>query len=479
VTIESPELASNRAPTPASRALLRLVAPLLLLVFALCLPDFAQAEGELKFPKPEFESGYDFPNTTIPSPTSELRNWIDVLVLFGALSLATFFAVKRRSRKGVFLLMVACLIYFGFYRQGCVCPIGSIQNVALSLFNSNYAVPITVVLFFVLPLAFALVFGRVFCASVCPLGAIQDLVVLKPINLHPKVALGLNMIPYVYLGTAVLLAATNTGFVICRYDPFIGFFRLNGNAPYLYLGAGFLLVGIFIGRPYCRFFCPYGVLLGWLSRFSKWHLSITPSECVQCRLCEETCPFDYIDKPNTGLAREQRSTGVHRLGFLIALVPVLIVVGGWIGHKTAIPLSRYNNTVMVAEEILAEKADPSRAREENLWTETFRQMGMPEAELMDRAMRVRSQMNMGGWLLGGFVGLVFGLKLIGLSTTRDRKDFEVHKSTCFSCARCCPSCPSDDMHKINFLDPVNIFELEPETAAAGDEAASDKTADKA
>ncbi|MFV1994285.1 MAG: 4Fe-4S binding protein, partial [Verrucomicrobiales bacterium] len=255
--------------------------------------------------------------------------------------------------------------------------------------------------------------------------------------------------------------------VICRYDPFIGFFRLNGNAPYLYLGAGFLLVGIFVGRPYCRFFCPYGVLLGWMSRFSKWHLSITPSECVQCRLCENSCPFDYIDKPNTGLAREERGKGTRRLGFLVLVLPLLIVAGGWVGHKTAIPLSRYNNTVMVAEEILAENADPDR--EEILFTETFRAMGMPEDELMERAMRVRAQMNMGGWLLGGFVGAVFGLKLIGFSVSRDRRDFEVHKSTCFSCARCCPYCPSDELHLENFIDPVNIFEEEAKaTAAAGE-----------
>jgi polyferredoxin len=207
---------------------------------------------EMRFPAPEFTSGYEFPDTTVPPPTSQAQQWVDVFVLFAALSLSAWLALKKRSRKGMFGLMVFSLLYFGFYKQGCVCPIGSIQNVTLSLFNSSYAVPLTVLIFFALPLAFALFFGRVFCASVCALGAIQDLVIFKPIQLPRKLTIGLSMIPYVYIAVAILFAATNTGFVICRYDPFIGFFRLNGNAPYLYLGAGFLLAGMFIARPYCH-----------------------------------------------------------------------------------------------------------------------------------------------------------------------------------------------------------------------------------
>ena len=429
------------------------VAPLAVLLIALWhIPGEGGgvARGdEMNFPQPEFTSDYDFPLTTAPEPTSVTKQWIDVLVLFLALSLASWLAVKKRSRRGLFWLMVGSLIYFGFFKEGCVCPIGAIQNVALGLFDSNYAVPITVTIFFVMPLVFALLFGRVFCASVCALGAIQDLVVIKPITLPKKLTMALSMIPYVYIGTAILLAATGTGFIICRYDPFIGIFRLNGNAPYLYLGAGFLISGMFIARPYCRFFCPYGVLLGIMSRFSWKHLTITPSACIDCRLCEVSCPFDYIDKPNTGLQRENRQTGVRRLSFLLLMMPALILLGGWIGHRMSVPLSRYNNHVYLAEQVVAEKLDPTL--EETLETQTYRAMGISEAELMTKADKVRSQMNMGGWILGGFLGMVFSLKLMGLSVSRGRKDYEVNKPTCFSCGRCCSYCPSDDMHGPNFV----------------------------
>ena len=64
---------------------------------------------------------------------------------------------------------------------------------------------------------------------------------------------------------------------------------------------------------------------------------------------------------------------------------------------------------------------------------------------------------LGGWLLGAFLGLVVAFKLLRMSIVRNQRDYEVNKPTCYSCARCCPTCPSDELHEINFL---------PENAAA-------------
>ena len=64
---------------------------------------------EMNFPQPEFTSEYDFPLTTVPEPTSATREWIDVGVLFLALSLASWLAVKKRSRRGLFWLSFAHL----------------------------------------------------------------------------------------------------------------------------------------------------------------------------------------------------------------------------------------------------------------------------------------------------------------------------------------------------------------------------------
>ena len=45
-------------------------------------------------------------------------------------------------------ITIASLAYFGFFRQGCVCPIGSIQNVAAAAVEPTLAVPPVVLAFF-------------------------------------------------------------------------------------------------------------------------------------------------------------------------------------------------------------------------------------------------------------------------------------------------------------------------------------------
>jgi NosR/NirI family nitrous oxide reductase transcriptional regulator len=205
------------------------------------------------------------------------------------------------------LLSLFSILYFGFWRKGCVCPVGSIQNVAAALTDSTYMIPLTVVLFFLLPILFTLLFGRAFCAAVCPLGAIQDVFALRPKRIPAWLDASLGTLPYVYLALAVLFVATGAGFIVCRYDPFVAFYRMDGSLGMLLAGAVFLLVGVVVARPYCRFFCPYGVILNWASRFSFRHVTITPTDCINCRLCEEACPFGAIEKPTPEKLPEPRA----------------------------------------------------------------------------------------------------------------------------------------------------------------------------
>ncbi|MCD6405335.1 MAG: 4Fe-4S binding protein [Planctomycetes bacterium] len=401
------------------------------------------ARADERFPRPEFETGHELPSPSHPAPRADIYEYVDVAVLLAALALATYLALARRSRGGVFAVMVFSLLYFGFWRKGCVCAVGSLQNVTLALFDRTYAVPLTVLAFFVLPLVFTLLFGRTFCAAVCPLGAIQDVVLLRPVKVPGWLEGPLKMLPYLYLGAAVLFAATGSAFVICRFDPFVSLFRLSGSAGMLALGAAFLVISVFVGRPYCRFVCPYGVLLGWMSRLSKWHVTITPDECVQCRLCENSCPFGAIRKPTPEEAGEPREVGVRRLALLVVVLPVLVVAGAWTGGRLGGPLSRANATVRLAEQVLREQT--GQTAETTLESEAFVGTGRPAAELYDDALAIKAQFASGGRLLGIFVALVFTANLIGLSIKRTRTDYEPDRQTCLSCGRCFSYCPREHL----------------------------------
>ena len=399
--------------------------------------------GAERFPPPDFESGYELPSPSVPGPHQDIYEYLDVVVLAAALALSSYLVLKKRSRRGIFLLMVFSLVYFGFWRKGCVCPIGAIQNVVLSVFDGGYAMPITVLLFFLLPLVFTLFFGRVLCAAVCPLGAIQELVAVRPVSIPKWLENGLRLFAYVYLGLAVLFAATGSAFIICRYDPFVSFFRLSGSLNILILGACLLLIGIFIGRPYCRFVCPYGVVLRQLSRISKRRVTITPDECIKCRLCEDSCPFGAIREPTADWPAHYYKKSKTRLGLLLILLPGLVFACGWVGASLKDVTARVHATVRLADRIYME--DDGTVEGTTDASDAFRATGEDVKGLYDEAWAIIDKFALGGWFLGGFVGLVIGLKLVSLSVRRQGQDYEADKASCLACGRCYEYCPREHL----------------------------------
>ena len=249
-------------------------------------------------PTPEnIGEGYTLPVVQHHPPREQWREYVDVGVLAAALVLGAWFVLKLRSRIAIVLLTVGCLLYFGLYREGCVCPIGAIQNVAVALTDPQYAISYAAIAIFFLPLLMAVFFGRVFCGGVCPLGAMQELVVLRPVQVPRLLDKLLGSLKWVYLVLAIWLAIQpfeSRDFIICRYDPFVGFFRLAGPTHMILIGVGFLLLGTIIGRPYCRYLCPYGALLSLPSRLAWRSVSITPDKELDCGLCAEACPYGAI-----------------------------------------------------------------------------------------------------------------------------------------------------------------------------------------
>lgn len=385
--------------------------------------------------------GHETPTTEFPEPRLGSLEYVDVGVLVAALALASYLALVRRSRRGLFCLAIISLAWFGFWREGCVCSIGSIQNVTLALFDPSYAVSLSVVAFFALPLVFTLFFGRTFCAAVCPLGAVQELVTVRPVRVPLWLEHTLGLLAYIYLGAAVLFAATGTAFIICEYDPFVSFFRLSGSANLLILGGSFLVIGVFVGRPYCRYFCPYGVLLRWLSWASKWHVKIPPEECIHCRLCEDACPYGAIREPTVEQSLPERARGRRRLVLLVALVPVLIVLGAWLGRSLADPLARMDPTLRLAEQVRLEETGQVTERIDAV--RAFYESGRPAEELYIDAIERQRQFASAGWWLGLWVGAVVGAKLLHLSIRRRRVDYQPDRTGCVSCGRCYWYCPGE------------------------------------
>ena len=443
--------------------LLRTILPSMLL---LAVVDVAPAQ--MPIPIPRFTTDYEILDVRFTEARDGRLEYLDLAALVVGLSLASYFALVRRSRRGLFLLSIASIAWLGFWREGCICPIGAIQNVALVLSDPTYTIPAVVVGFFVLPMVFTLFFGRTFCAAVCPLGAVQELVAVRPVKVPAWLDQALGIFAYVYLGLAVLMATTGGTFLICRYDPFVALFRLGGTFNMLVVGGCFLVVGLFVGRPYCRYLCPYGAILGLLSKVSKWHVKIPPEECIQCRLCEDVCPYGAIREPTVDQSADQRHLGRWRLAMLIVLLPVLVAAGVGTGGLLKVPLSRLDFTVRLAErmrfegrmeeEVERRRQSPALSKSE-IWDDVlqeygqedrtidasadFRLQGRPIEELYQEAYdRIEHYGTLGRWL-GAWVGLVIGVKLIYLAVRRRRSDYQPDRTGCVACGRCFWYCPGE------------------------------------
>jgi ferredoxin len=433
---------------------------LLLLLF----PLFARAQEE---EHPVFQSPPELP-ASHPLPLEQVvfaspwwMTYVDVAALLVALTLAALFSLKWRSRKALFALAVASALYFGFYRHGCVCSVGSIQNVALALFNHQYALPAGVAVFFLAPLVFALFAGRAFCAGVCPLGALQDILLIKAIKVPHWLQSALGVLPFIYLGAAVLYVAANIAFpvfLICQYDPIIPFYRQSGPEFMMIAGGMLLVLGMFVGRPYCRFLCPYGALLRLVAPLSKWKVQVTPTDCIHCRLCEDACPYGAIRVPTQPPAEGKRHVGKSRLAMLIGLTPVLIALGCLLGLRGGLTFSDLDPSVRVVRiveawpaQLAAAKAqlvadnknpdDPKLLPAEPFEFKAFNSNAKLKVQFYGRAAATQRRYPVSGLLFGGFVGLVIGLTLIGHAVRRRRTQYEPDPALCVSCGRCFSSCP--------------------------------------
>lgn len=414
---------------------------LLLFVLGLAVP----ALGVERFPPPDFQSDYQIPSPTTPNPRSTTWEWVDVGVLIATLLLGSYFALKLRSRLAIFLLVLFSLAYFGFFRKGCVCPIGAIQNVSLSLWDATYILPIGIVLFFLLPLAFTLLFGRSFCGSVCPLGAVQDVVLVKPVKVPRWLEHGLGLIAWVYLAAAILFAATGALFIICLYDPFVAIFRFSGATAVLIIGAVLIGLSLFVGRPYCRFLCPLGAMFRVIGRFSAKRVTITPDQCIRCRLCEDACPFGAIDAPNDEDQPTSRLEGKGMLIAMLLLLPVLVVGVGFGASLLRDPFAKVHPRVQLAERVWLE--EQGRVQGLTDASEAFRKGAVSTTELYAQAAELREDFYWGAWMAGGLVGLVIGLKLIELSIHRTRTEYEANRSLCVACGRCFRYCPVEQKRR--------------------------------
>jgi polyferredoxin len=405
-------------------------------------------------PPPVFETDYSLPAAETPAPFYSLaaENYTAVGLYTLFLILAGLAVHRWRSRRILFLLSIAAVILFGFVRQGCPCPVGMFQNITNALVQPVAVLSWTCIALFTFPLVAALFWGRIFCSAVCPLGAVQELTAIKNLPVDDRTEHVFGLFRFLWLGVGVFCVVVGLGYEVCRFDPFVGFFRLNGLYHVLIFGGLMLFTGFFIGRPFCRFMCPYGALLGLCGSLARQKVSVTPGECTQCQLCKHVCPYNAILPPTVEPAPLERRYGPLKLLGTIAALPLFIVLFAAIGYTVAPLFAPLHNDVRTAQLLYAE--DEKLVETSGTFSETraMMQAGKQADEVYRQALTVFDHFRRAGLMLGGWIGLVIGVKWITLSVRRRRTDYEVDPARCFACGRCFWYCPNQKENRLLLIE---------------------------
>lgn len=191
-------------------------------------------------------------------------------------------------RKGFFFLILSAL--FGFF---VFAPVAPYQFQLLFIRNlSSPGMPVAGMIFgLLLIIVISFLFGRVFCGNICPIGALQEILSIIPVHKTGS-SIKKYSVPFRAAVFAVFLAA-GLLFSISLFD-IMGvkdFFHLNFASFSVLIFSAFLAASVFIYRPFCRFICPYGLLLSLVSAPGIYKFRRT-DKCIECGKCEKVCPVD-------------------------------------------------------------------------------------------------------------------------------------------------------------------------------------------
>jgi polyferredoxin len=105
----------------------------------------------------------------------------------------------------------------------------------------------------------------------------------------------------------VFQTARSATLVFQNVDPYYALFNLFGEVSLtaVLALAAVVILSLFIERPFCKYACPYGALMGLTNFLRIFGIRRKASGCVQCKACDRACPMN-IDVSASGTVRDVR-----------------------------------------------------------------------------------------------------------------------------------------------------------------------------
>jgi len=237
--------------------------------------------------------------------------WI-MFILVAAIAL-----VKYLKERGIALPLPEVSLH-------AVCPFGGVVTVYEFLTTGGLVPKLhsSALILMVLGLFVAFLFGPIICGYFCPLGTWQEWIGKfgkkifgKKYNhmIPPALDRKLRYLRYAVLALVVYLTAVSVKLVFAAVDPYYALFNFyTGEVALaaLLVLAGVTLLSLFVERPWCKYFCPYGALLGLFNLIRVFPIRRREETCINCKKCDAACPMNIT--VSTGKAvRDHQCISCH------------------------------------------------------------------------------------------------------------------------------------------------------------------------
>jgi polyferredoxin len=234
--------------------------------------------------------------------TFRRRIWLRTVVQIFFFTLIALISINHtlvESGKGIPFLSSASL--------HALCPFGGVVSIYQFITVGTFVQKIHASSFVLMIIGFllAILFGPVFCGWVCPFGSIQEwfggigrkLFKRRRYNhfIPAKVDYYLRYLRYVVLAWVLYMTAVTGKLIFQEYDPYFALFNFWTSEVAvigLVILAASLLGSLFVERPWCKYACPYGAVLGISNLFRVFKIRRTESTCKLDGACDIYCPMN-------------------------------------------------------------------------------------------------------------------------------------------------------------------------------------------
>lgn len=149
---------------------------------------------------------------------------------------------------------------------------------------------------FLIILVIIAISGRVICSSLCPVGIIQELLYKIPfVKKFKKFKYDKYLQKIKYLIFILLIILIPLVFIPNKENWKTGMLVLK-----ITLFSLVFILSVIIYRPFCKYFCPFAIVLGAGNKISAYRFEVEDN-CNKCGLCSKKCDMNIIpfENPNS------------------------------------------------------------------------------------------------------------------------------------------------------------------------------------